>query len=218
MSANNRVSNLIESQAFVYCWTDHKTNKLYIGSHKGTEDDGYVCSSKLMMEQYRERSQDFTRQIIASGTFEDMRTFEYKLLVACGVRNNPTFYNQSTGCDKFFVTEKTESHRKKISETLTGRKMRPRSEETIQKMRKPKSEQQRQKLLGNQNAKGAIKSPETIEKLRLANLGRKNTEHGINNLRLGQKKRYENPEQRRVQSVAAILGWETRRKNLNVGK
>jgi hypothetical protein len=31
--------------SFVYCWTDHKTGMLYVGSHKGTIDDGYVCSS-----------------------------------------------------------------------------------------------------------------------------------------------------------------------------
>ena len=40
------------AEAFVYCWTDHKTNKIYIGSHKGDVNDGYVCSSKYMMEEY----------------------------------------------------------------------------------------------------------------------------------------------------------------------
>ena len=30
------------AQGFVYQWTDHKTNKLYIGSHKGDPDDGYI--------------------------------------------------------------------------------------------------------------------------------------------------------------------------------
>ena len=33
-------------EAFVYCWTDHKTNKLYVGVHKGSINDGYICSSK----------------------------------------------------------------------------------------------------------------------------------------------------------------------------
>ena len=42
-------------EAFVYCWTDNLTNILYVGSHKGTEDDGYVCSSKYMMKEYKSR-------------------------------------------------------------------------------------------------------------------------------------------------------------------
>ena len=35
--------------AFVYCWTDHRNNKLYVGSHKGSINDGYICSSSHIM-------------------------------------------------------------------------------------------------------------------------------------------------------------------------
>jgi hypothetical protein len=63
-------------EAFVYCWADHKTNNLYIGSHKGDPDDGYVCSYKYMMEEYNNRPSDFIRQIIATGTQENIRVFE----------------------------------------------------------------------------------------------------------------------------------------------
>lgn len=38
------------AESFVYCWTDHKRSKLYIGYHKGSPDDGYVCSSKRMLK------------------------------------------------------------------------------------------------------------------------------------------------------------------------
>jgi hypothetical protein len=78
-------------KAFVYCWTDHKTNMLYIGSHKGTIDDGYICSSKIMMEEYNLRSSDFTRQIIAEGTWDEMFKFEGKLLQSFDVKNDPLF-------------------------------------------------------------------------------------------------------------------------------
>jgi hypothetical protein len=54
-------------EAFIYRWTDHKKNMFYVGSHKGPKDDGYVCSSKLMLEQYKERPKDFSRHIIAEG-------------------------------------------------------------------------------------------------------------------------------------------------------
>ena len=56
--------------SFVYCWTDKKTNMLYVGSHKGSIDDGYICSSKPMMKEYKKRPQDFSRQIVAEGLFE----------------------------------------------------------------------------------------------------------------------------------------------------
>lgn len=38
--------------AFVYCWTDYGNKKLYVGVHKGTQDDKYVCSSKVMLQEY----------------------------------------------------------------------------------------------------------------------------------------------------------------------
>lgn len=36
-----------------------KHSKYYIGSHWGTEDDGYICSSKNMRDNYRYRPHDF---------------------------------------------------------------------------------------------------------------------------------------------------------------
>ena len=63
-------------EAFVYCWTDHKTEKLYVGSRKGSTDDGYICSSKLMLEEYAKRPADFTRQIVAEGKYDDIRKLE----------------------------------------------------------------------------------------------------------------------------------------------
>jgi hypothetical protein len=41
-----------------------KRNMFYIGSHWGTEDDGYVCSSNWMRDAYRYRPQDFKRRIV----------------------------------------------------------------------------------------------------------------------------------------------------------
>ena len=55
--------------AFVYVWKDTFSNKRYIGSHKGKPDDGYICSSEIMMEQYNRNPASFVRQILA--TFDD---------------------------------------------------------------------------------------------------------------------------------------------------
>ena len=81
--------------AFVYCWTDHKTKMLYVGSHVGTLDDGYICSSKYMMEEYNKRPEDFTRQIVATGKEKDIRALETKILQSCNAKMNEMFYNKS---------------------------------------------------------------------------------------------------------------------------
>ena len=82
-------------EVFVYCWTDWKQEKLYVGSHKGSPDDGYVCSGKHMLKEYKERPDDFTRQIVASGTLDDMRAFELVLLKAEKVNTNEHYYNKN---------------------------------------------------------------------------------------------------------------------------
>jgi hypothetical protein len=40
----------------------------YVGSHWGSDDDGYVCSSNYMYKAYKRRPQDFKRRIVARKT------------------------------------------------------------------------------------------------------------------------------------------------------
>lgn len=56
--------DLMQKYGFVYIWFDKKYKRYYIGSHWGTEDDGYICSSKMMRQSYNRRIQDFKRRII----------------------------------------------------------------------------------------------------------------------------------------------------------
>jgi hypothetical protein len=49
---------------FVYIWFDRKRRMYYIGCHWGIENDGYVCSSHRMLDNYRRRPQDFKRRIL----------------------------------------------------------------------------------------------------------------------------------------------------------
>jgi hypothetical protein len=55
----------MEKYGFVYIWFDKKHKRFYIGSHWGTEDDGYVCSSRWMRKSYKRRSDDFKRRIVS---------------------------------------------------------------------------------------------------------------------------------------------------------
>lgn len=54
----------IDYWGFVYIWFDKKRNMYYIGSHYGSINDGYVCSSKRMIAAYRKRPSDFRRRIL----------------------------------------------------------------------------------------------------------------------------------------------------------
>ena len=54
----------MKKTGFIYLWRDKKHNKYYIGSHLGSEDDGYICSSTWMRNARRARPQDFSRRVI----------------------------------------------------------------------------------------------------------------------------------------------------------
>jgi len=109
------------AESFVYCWTDHATNKLYIGWHKGSVDDGYVCSSKYMKEQYLNRPNDFTREIIATGSCKDMTNLETVLLRSADVRNDDQFYNRHNNDGFYRYGNHTEETKRKISKGNTNK-------------------------------------------------------------------------------------------------
>jgi len=54
----------MEKYGFVYIWFDRKHKRYYVGCHWGTEDDGYICSSRWMKASYKRRPDDFKRRII----------------------------------------------------------------------------------------------------------------------------------------------------------
>ena len=56
---------MFDKFGFVYLWFDRKHNRFYVGSHWGTINDGYICSSRWMRKAYKRRSHDFKRRIIA---------------------------------------------------------------------------------------------------------------------------------------------------------
>lgn len=108
-------------EAFVYCWTDHTTNKLYVGSHKGSIEDGYIASCKPFLEQFKQRPHDFTRQIIAMGTYPVMRKFEAAILNSADAMRDLLFYNQHNGNGEYFNKGHTEATKKKIGAGNKGK-------------------------------------------------------------------------------------------------
>lgn len=83
---------------FVYKWTNQINGKWYIGSHKGTIDDGYRHSSKIMLIAEEKYGIDvFTREILFEGDYEkdDIRKIESEYLNKYNAAHNPSSYNRS---------------------------------------------------------------------------------------------------------------------------
>ena len=72
----------MNKESFVYCWTNHTTEKLYVGYHKGDPNDGYVCSSQSeqFWEDFNNPEHEWSRQIIAHGSQEDCVKLENAIL------------------------------------------------------------------------------------------------------------------------------------------
>lgn len=58
-----------------------------------------------MLEEYKKRPQDFTRQIVASGKTEDIRKLETKILMSADAATNESFYNMHNGFDSYLTEE-----------------------------------------------------------------------------------------------------------------
>jgi hypothetical protein len=109
-------------EAFVYSWRNILTNMLYVGWHKGSIDDGYVCSSKKMLEEYKKDPSMFERFIIAHGSCDQMVMLETTILKSVDARNNPSYYNQQNGDGKFTCKHVTDATKAKISASKKGKK------------------------------------------------------------------------------------------------
>lgn len=102
---------------FVYIWLDRKRNKFYIGSHWGSETDGYICSSKWMNAAYKKRPHDFKRRIIAIKSCQiELRREEKRWLSFIKEHELKTkYYNQNKNVTDYSKIKITNPERKKIA-------------------------------------------------------------------------------------------------------
>ena len=94
---------------FVYIWWDTVKNWYYVGSHIGTADDGYVCSSVPMMHAYNKRPQAFRRRILESGQYESgsaLRDRETLWLQPIDPSETLTGPNRSANSVKYYNTKR----------------------------------------------------------------------------------------------------------------
>ncbi len=107
--------------AFIYIWKDVLKSKFYVGSHVGTINDGYICSSVWMKNAYRKRPNDFRRRILEHTTDDVVRSREeYWLSMISDSELTTKYYNAkktSAGGDIFSLLPdvKKQSIRQKCS-------------------------------------------------------------------------------------------------------
>lgn len=112
----------MNKEAFVYRWSDRRDGKFYIGYHKGSQDDGYVCSSKSMLAEYHSRPYDFERSVIFYGSDAECRAHEIAILNSVNAASNPLYYNLNNGGYHIVFTDEV---RKKMSISASKRKSYP---------------------------------------------------------------------------------------------
>lgn len=189
----NRSISMNTYESFVYEWTNTDNDMKYIGSHKGTVDDGYISSSKYFLKDYRSNPSKFIRNIISFGNVEDMRELESRLLQEVNAASNPQYYNKHNQNGKFVCQGHTEETKSKMKKRVPWNKGKKNiyNEETLIKMRKAKenfvpwntgmspSEDTRKKLSeykGENHHFYGKKRPEHSEKMKLAWERRRNAQ------------------------------------------
>lgn len=78
-------------KGFVYLWENVENGKRYIGSHKGSADDGYIGSGVYFKRAYLKKPSNFIRTILYVGN--DFLKVEEHFLKLFDVSKNKGFYN-----------------------------------------------------------------------------------------------------------------------------
>jgi group I intron endonuclease len=149
----------------IYKTTCLENNKIYIGQHKTTIiEDGYLGSGKLLkraLDKYGKCM--FKRDILfIVDNIEDANRLEEQMIESHDSTDREIGYNITKHA--WGGQPITEESRKKISEKMTGRKL---SEETKEKMRKPKTyeitKEHKENMSKSRKGKSWYHNPETNE-------------------------------------------------------
>ena len=113
--------------AYVYKWTHIPTMKWYVGSRTSKNChpmDGYICSSKIVKPMILENVDEWKREIIATGSVEEMLVLETIILETSDAKNDIKSFNQHNGDGKFKNKgglPLTETHKMNLGASKKGR-------------------------------------------------------------------------------------------------
>jgi hypothetical protein len=170
-------------EAFVYCWTNLDNEKKYVGYHKGSQEDGYVCSSKSETFWRDWKNDEWSRQIIAEGTMEDCVALEFAILQEIELKNDE-WYNNSAGGGIVF-TEEVRKKMSRIPSVETRKKM-----SDAKKGKKISPEHARKLHEGRRNSKNSAAHTEAIKKSRLGHIPSLDTRQKMSETRLRNPDRF----------------------------
>lgn len=92
---------LANDDSFLYIWEQLSTTKFYLGYHKGSPEDGYICSSKIVKKLILENPLDWERTIIEFGEAKKIAIKEAQILNAINAKQHAWYYNEHNGDGKF---------------------------------------------------------------------------------------------------------------------
>jgi hypothetical protein len=93
------------SNSYVYKWTHLPTMKWYVGSRTAKAahiNDGYICSSKFVKPLIIANPEEWKREIIDTGSKEDMLNLESDILQLFNAAKDPRSFNKSNADGKFY--------------------------------------------------------------------------------------------------------------------
>lgn len=173
--------------SFVYIWKNLTNNKIYIGYHKGKENDNYVCSSlsKIFWEDFNNKENKWEREIIYRGSKDECLKYEQELLKTYNLKTD-LIYNNARGATIIFTKEILDkmsiSHKRRWQ--LMSRDLRKSLADKISKSKTgvPRKQETKDKLSKLLKGKSLIekygfeKSQEITKKIIKANTGKKRGE------------------------------------------
>ena len=145
--------------AYIYRWTHLPTSKWYIGVRTKKDchpNDGYICSSKIVKPLIESSPAEWQREILHTGTPDEMIKLESSILIELDAKNNKNSYNLQNG-DGNFTTAGITMPQQWVDRIRKGNSGKVRSEEAranyrranrlkaqdpdyLEKLRKPKPE------------------------------------------------------------------------------
>jgi hypothetical protein len=182
----------MKKYGFVYLWYDRKHKRYYVGSHWGTIEDGYICSSSWMKQAYKRRPQDFKRRILSYVYTNRTDLYESETRFLNMIKEDEIkvrYYNLNIKKAGHWISNNYNSISigKKISKKLTGRKVTEEVKKKISETSKGKkiSEKTKKKISQTHKERGIKpqtgpywihekRSEEWKKNMSLNNIGNKN--------------------------------------------
>jgi hypothetical protein len=152
--------------SFVYQWTNLTLGKIYIGFHKGTEDDGYVCSSssETFWREFKDPNNVWERKIISKGTMKECQLLESALLDSIDITSDSVYNNRNSLMFNF-----NEEVRAKLRAAALERGKDPEYRKTQSERTKANwAANPERRILQSQKAKQQIRTDITKEKIKIA--------------------------------------------------